>query len=274
MLPASIYLLMTCIYPLGSALLLGFYDTIGGKTVFVGLGNYIKAINDSALPGVLVNSLAFTAFSVLFHMLIGLGLALLLNVRGRRRNLWRALQLIPWLLPASVVSCIWLLIYQPQYGLLNTVLSKLRLPFLVRDWLGDPGTALASVTISNIWMGYPFFAVMILAALQNIPSDLYEAARIDGAGGWGVFWYITLPLLRPVILTTSLLDIIWTFRFFDLVWIMTKGGPIRATEIMPTYVYKTAFYNFNFHYAAALGGIMVLIMICLSIGYLRIYLSE
>lgn len=271
--PAFIYLVLTSVYPLINALRMGFFRSAGGEETFIGLTYYIEVLKDKAFWGVLYNSFFFTFLSVIFHLIIGLIFAILLNRKIRGRDVYRSLQFIPWLFPAVVASSIWVLMYQPQYGLVNTFFNKIGLAFLSFNWLGDPKTALTAVTITNIWTWYPFFTLMILAALQNIPEELYEAARIDGGGDMAQFLHITLPLLKPVIMTTSLLDTIWTFRFFDMIWVMTKGGPVRASEILPTFVYKTAFFDFNFNKASAIGGIMVIIMLIFSVIYLRYYIS-
>jgi multiple sugar transport system permease protein len=253
---------------------MGFYESVGRETVFVGLKHYGGLLREDIFWSTVGHTFFFSGFTVVFHLLIGLGFALLLNRDIKCMSLWRALQFIPWLFPAAVASCIWKLIYQPQYGLLNTVLYGLNLSSLATEWLGRPETALAAVTVVNIWNWYPFLTLMLLAAMQGIPDELYEAAGIDGAGGWAKFFHITIPYLRPVILTVCLLDFIWTFRFFDMVWIMTRGGPMRASEILPSYVYKTAFEALNFHRAAAIGGLMVIFMVVFVVVYLLSHSSE
>jgi len=272
-LPMFTYMVVTCIYPLFDALKMSFYNVVKGRTILVGLDNYIEVLREQYFWPVLSNSFFFTGFTVLGHLLIGLGFALLLNKKIKYRNLWRALQFIPWLFSAVVVGCIWMLLCLPTQGFINGALFELNLGSLAQDWLGDPKLVLATVTVANIWTWYPFFSLMILAGLQGISKDLYEAAKVDGVGRWGGFLYITLPLLKPIILTICLLDAIWTFRFFDLIWVMTRGGPMKASEVMATQVYKIAFYNFDFHRAAALGGIMTLIMLVLCLIYLRSYHS-
>lgn len=270
--PAFIYLLVTCIYPFLKALYTSFVTEAGG---FVGLHYYQEVLHQEYFLKVIRNTFFFTGFSVLFHFLIGLGFALLLNTENLKyRNLWRGLQFLPWLFPPTVAACIWILMYHPVHGVINTSLHQVGLGVMARSWLGDPNLALSMVTITNVWSFYPFFTIMMLAALQSIPETLYEAAVIDGATKWNSFWYITLPHLKPVILTVALLDTIWTFRFFDLVWIMTKGGPMKASEIFPTAIYKTAFKGFKFGEAAAMGGFMVLFMLFFVILYVKYYTTE
>jgi len=271
--PTLIYVIVVCFIPLFLALRMSFYQKVGKEYVFVGLSHYIQLFSNKIFWKVTGQTFYFAGFSVLLHFLIGLGLALLLNQNIKYRNLWRGLQTIPWLFPAAVTACIWILIYQPQYGLLNTILFKLNLPHLAQDWLGQTNLSLTSITIANGWTFFSFFCLMFLAAMQNISKEIYESAAIDGAGSWSRFWYITIPILKPVIITVCLVDFIWTFRFFDLTWIMTKGGPVRSSEILPTYVYKTAFYDFNYERAATIGAGMMILMLPFTIWYLKLYHS-
>ncbi len=251
-----------------------FFHTVGNNQKFIGFGNYISLFKDMEFYLVLKNTLIFTILSVVFHLVLGIMLAYLLNKKIRFRNIYRSIQFIPWLLPPVVVGSLWVLIYHNLYGLLNIVLQRLHLSNLAIDWLGNAGSSLLSVSIANIWAGFPFFTLMLLASMQNISEDIFEAARIDGANEWTQFWKITVPLIKPVILTTSLIEFIWTFRFFDLVWVMTRGGPINATETIPIYVYKKAFLEFDFNKASAIGIIMVLIMVSFSLLYVKNYTKE
>ncbi len=271
-LPVAVYLLVACVFPFVKALSTSF---VSEKGQFVGMRYYLEVLRRPYFLIVVRNTFFFTGFTVLFHFLVGLGFALLLNAENlKHRSLWRGLQFLPWLFPPTVAACIWILMYHPVYGVINEFLRQAGLGAMARSWLGDPSLALLMVSITNVWSFYPFFTVMMLAALQSIPEVLHEAAVIDGATKWKRFWHITLPHLKPVILTVALLDTIWTFRFFDLVWIMTKGGPIKASEIFPTAIFKIAFKEFEFGEAAAMGGIMVLFMAFFCFVYLKYYTSE
>jgi len=272
--PAVLFLVISSIVPLFMVLGTSFFSSEGTSSLFVGLDNYKEVIKDAVFLKALSNSMYFTFFSVIFHILIGLMLAIFLSKKIKGKNIFRGFLITPWLFSSVVASAIWILLYQNELGLINNVLNKLNLGFLVQNWLGNPKLALASVTITNIWQGYAFAFLMFLAALQNISEDIYEAAEIDGAGEWTKLWKITIPIIKPVILTVALLDGIWTYRFFDMVWIMTKGGPISSSEILPTLVYKTAFYSFDFNKAAAIGGIMVLIMLVPIVFYLKSYINS
>jgi len=269
--PTVIYLIFTQIYPLFSALRMSFFGLEAGNVNFVGFSNYIELIKSAKFHVILKNTLIFTFVSVFFHLGFGLFLASLLNYNIKFRNLFRALQLIPWLFPPMVSCIFWLLMYQRQLGFINNVLLSLNLSQFAKDWLGNPKTVMIAVIIVNIWLGYPFFTLMILAGMQNIPISLYEAAQIDGASEWKSFTYITLPLLKPVLLTLFILDTIWTFRVFDVIWVLTRGGPIYLTEIMATYTYKLAFSEFDYYKAASVGSFMLIIMVIFTLFYVRIY---
>jgi len=265
--PAILYLLATAYYPLIYSFRLSFLQE--GR--FVGFSNYVKAISREYFFSNLGHSFYF-AFGVVFlQNVIGMGFAVLLSREMMFKNLWRGLQYLPWLFPPTVVAVLWISFYLPVQGLINRLLGSLGLRSLIFDWLGDPKTALTAVIAADVWHFYAFFSIMYLAGIESIPKSLYEAARIDGANSWRIFWHVTLPLLRPIILTASLVQFIWVFRFFDLIWIMTRGGPVKATEVIATQVYKTALHRYDFNESAALGIIMSGIMIAVVFIYLYFY---
>jgi multiple sugar transport system permease protein len=214
----------------------------------------------------------FTAFSVALHLAIGLALALLLNLQLNRtfRNLARGLLIVPWLLAPTVAGMIWVLMLAP-FGVANGFLASLGLSDAnaTVSWLGSPSTALGAVTAMNVWRAFPFFMVMLLAGLQAIPRQLYEAAEIDGASLFRQFWHITLPQLRAVIATVVLLDSIWTFRAFDPVFVMTGGGPAHSSEVLATAIYFDGFQKLKFGYASAEAVVMFLVLFVISALYLR-----
>ena len=274
--PAVLFIVIVSIYPLFDALRMSFYrDGIGGGSQFAGFSNYSEFFASPLFLRVIANTLFFTFISVFLHAVGGMFFALILNSKlVKHKNFWRSLQFLPWLFPSAVVAAIWTYIYQPQYGILLKTLHFLGLSFLARNWLGDPNTALGALSLANGWVFYPFFTLMFLAAMQNIPGPIYEAAEVDGAVSFQAFFRITLPLLKPVILTTCLLDSIWTFRFFDLIWITTKGGPLGTTELLSTHMYKSAFLGFKMNYGAAVGGVLMALMLVLVFMYLRAYRAE
>ncbi len=269
--PVVVYLFATQIYPLLSAVRMSFYATIKGKDTFVGFSHYLELLRNPLFWEVSKNTVVFTVASVFMHILIGLLMANLLNANIVNRQLFRSLQLVPWLFPPMIACIFWLLMYQQRLGFINNFLLAIGWHKLALEWLGNPHTAMISVVIVNLWIGYAFYSLMFLTSLQSIPISLYEAAEIDGAGKWTKFIHITLPYLRPIILTLIILDSIWTFRVFDQIWILTRGGPIHLTELLGTFTYKTAFWEFNFNKAASIGGYSLLVLVVLSLLYLRLY---
>ena len=182
----------------------------------------------------------------------------------------RTVALLPWIIPGVVVGLIWEWLYQPNYGVINDLLIKAGWLHDRIAWLSTPDLAMAAVVFTNVWRGIPFFAIMLLAGLQAIPEELYEAARIDGAGVVDRFWFVTLPLMRPIIVVATATRIIWTFNYADLIFVMTSGGPANATQITSTYTLLQAYSNLDFGYAAALSVVLLLIMLAFTAAYLRV----
>jgi multiple sugar transport system permease protein len=274
--PTFIFLVLLAIYPLVYALTLSFYGGggEGGHHIFVGLQNYINVVKEDIFLSNLKHSLQFCLFVVLLQNILGMSYALLLNtniIKNKYKNILRAIQFLPWLLPDAVVACIWLAMYLPTGGFINTVLRNLGLYNLSQNWLGQRNTVLLALVLAESWAWYAFFSITYLAAMQNIPESLYEASVIDGANKGQIFFYITLPLLKPIILTTSTIQFIWLFRYFDLIWIMTRGGPAKATETVATQIYKYAFFNYDLGKASALGGMGCIVMLIGVIIYLYFY---
>ncbi len=265
------------LYPLADVIRLSFYDSNLNTETWVGLGNYAALWTDTLFWTAFGQTVVFTVLSVALHLVIGLGLALLLNMRlePRFRSLARGLLIVPWLLAPTVAGMIWVLMLAPL-GIVNGMLAGLGVidPNYAIAWTGDPSTALGSVTAMNVWRAFPFFMVMLLAGLQAIPRQLYEAASIDGAGLLRQFWYITLPQLRSVITTIVLLDSIWTFRAFDPVFVMTGGGPAHASEVLATAIYFDGFQKLRFGYASAEAVVMFLILFVVSAIYVRRAMSN
>jgi len=275
--PSLLILVALLIYPLGDVIRLSFYDSNLKRETWVGLGNYVALLDDPLFWKAFGQTVVFTAASVVLHLVIGLGLALLLNMQLNQtfRSLARGLLIVPWLLAPTVAGMIWVLMLAP-FGVLNGVLARLGLIDInfAPSWLGDPSTALGSVTAMNVWRAFPFFMVMLLAGLQAIPKHLYEAADIDGASGLQKFWHITLPQLRGVITTIVLLDSIWTFRAFDPVFVMTGGGPAHASEVLATVIYFDGFQKLRFGYASAEAMVMFIVLFVVSAVYVRRTLSK
>jgi multiple sugar transport system permease protein len=269
LLPATVALLIIFVYPMLRATYLGFqrYDQLFGSYEFVGLGNYADLLRDGDFWNSLRVSAIWVVGSVLGQFLVGFGVALLLNEPWRGNRLMRALILVPWVMPGLSIGVAWRLIYNPQLGLINDLLDRVGLPG--QTWLANPDFALMAVILPNVWKAFPFVAVTMLAGLAAIPADVYEAAKVDGASVWQRFRDITLPSLRGLTVILSLLLSVWTFNFFDLPFVLTGGGPVNATEVMPILVYRFAFEQFAYGYASALAVLMTLINLVFAVFYLR-----
>jgi multiple sugar transport system permease protein len=237
---------------------------------FVGLQNYLTNFDNPVFWQAVGQTLYFTSMSVIFHLLIGMGFALMLNsqlINPFIRSVLRSLYILPWLFTAVIIAIIWRLLLDPN-GVINGVLISLHIVNFKVEWFSSTKTALHALTFANIWAGYPLYMVTLLAGLQGIPKELYEAADIDGANALHKFRYITIPQLMPVIVSIALLDFIWTMQVFPLVWMITGGGPIHATEVLSTYTYKQAFSSYDFSMASS-SAVCILIM-SLSLTYFYI----
>jgi multiple sugar transport system permease protein len=271
--PAAVCLLATVVMPIGLAIRMSLYNDVLYKPQdyrFIGLGNYLRLVEDPVFWLTLSNSVVWVFSSVVLQFLAGLAAALLLHQTFKGRALVRTLTLLPWIIPGVVVGLIWEWLYQPNYGVINDLLLRAGLMHDRVAWLSSPDLAMPAVVFTNVWRGIPFFAIMLLAGLQAIPDELYEAAHVDGAGMLGRFWHITLPLLRPIIVVATATRIIWTFNYADLIFVMTGGGPANATQITSTYTLMQAYSNLDFGYAGALSVVLLLIMLAFTAAYLRI----
>jgi len=237
---------------------------------FVGLANYVHLVEDPVFWLSLWNSFVWVFGSVILQFIAGFAAALLLHRAFVGRGLLRTLTLLPWIIPGVVVGLIWEWLYQPNYGVINDLLIKTGWLHDRVAWLSNPDLAMGAVVFTNVWRGIPFFAIMLLAGLQAVPEELYEAARIDGAGVWARFWHVTLPLMRPIIVVATATRIIWTFNYADLIFVMTSGGPANATQITSTYTLMQAYSNLDFGYAAALSVVLLIIMLAFTAAYLRV----
>ena len=218
------------------------------------------------------NTLVYTIGSVIFHALVGGFLALLLNERFapvRVRNIARGLLILPWLFSLAASALIWALLYQPA-GPLNHILQVVGIAAKPIDFLGDPHVAIWSLVIVNVWKYYPFYMVIILGSLQSIPSELYEAARVDGAGRLQRFRYVTLPMLRRSLIAITTIDFITTFGVFDIVKLMTNGGPFRSTQTAAYYIWQVGLRDVNFGYGSAISVVMLVFVGAVTVIYLRL----
>src|ERR1700686_4788879 len=271
--PAALCMLAPVGGPVVLAIKMSLYADILYKPQdyrFIGLGNYVRLVHDPVFWLTLWNSVVWVFGSVILQFVFGFAAALLLQQAFRGRALVRTLTLLPWIIPGVVVGLIWEWLYQPNYGVINDLLIKAGWLHDRVAWLSSPGLAMAAVVVTNVWRGIPFFTIMLLAGLQAIPGELYEAAHVDGAGVLARFRHITLPLLRPIIVVATATRIIWTFNYADLIFVMTSGGPANATQITSTYTLLQAYANLDFGYAAALSVVLLLVMLAFTWAYLRL----
>jgi multiple sugar transport system permease protein len=238
---------------------------------FVGLANYITILSDKVFHEAIANTAVFVIASVIFHMIIGLTFAMLLNtniLHSVTKSIFRVIYIFPWVFTAAIIAILWRLMLNPN-GVINYLLETAGLISSKVEWLSSRDTALFALTFINIWAGYPFYMVSLLAGLQGISADLYEAATVDGANGVQKFLYITIPQLKPIIVSMSMLDLIWTTQQFSLVWMTTGGGPIHATEMLSTYTYKLAFSTYEFSQASTSAVIVLVISLILAFFYVK-----
>lgn len=271
--PATLLFCLLMLFPMVMVVRYSLMDgaIMDKSPAFAGSRNYAAVFADPVFWQAVRNTLYFTVVSVIFHLLIGLAFALLLNSRRINptvRSIMRVLFILPWLFTAVIIAVIWRLLLDPN-GVINSVLMTLHIVGFKVEWFSSPSTALHAVTFVNVWAGYPLYMVSLLAGLQGIPKDLYEAAGIDGANELEKFWYITIPQLTPIIVSIALLDFIWTMQVFPLVWMTTGGGPIHATEMLSTYTYKQAFSSYEFATASASAVIVLLMTMVLAFFYVR-----
>ncbi|CAN7669048.1 sugar ABC transporter permease [Pararhizobium sp. LjRoot235] len=270
--PATLLLVLLMLFPMAMVFRYSLMDgAIMTKDAgFAGFQNYIAIFKNPVFWQSVVQTLYFTVMSVVFHFIIGLAFALLLNterVDPLVRSILRVLYILPWLFTAVIIAIIWRLLLDPN-GVVNSVLMAFHIVDFKVEWFSSTRTAIHALTFANIWAGYPLYMVSLLAGLQGIPKELYEAAGIDGANEFEKFWYITIPQLMPIIISIALLDFIWTMQVFPLVWMTTGGGPIYSTEVLSTFTYKLAFAQYEFSLASA--SAMIILVISMSVTYFYI----
>jgi multiple sugar transport system permease protein len=254
-LPALLLLIIVFAYPIGRAFWMSLFTrNLGTKLqpVFSGLDNYARMAGDGRFWQSFWTTTIFTSTSICLELLLGLGIALVLNQQFRGRSLVRAIAILPWALPTALIALAWTWIFNDQFGVVNDILRRLGAISTGINWLGEPTLAMASVIFADVWKTTPFISILLLAGLQSIPTDLYEAHAIDGASSWQSFRRITLPLLMPQILIALLFRFAQAFGVFDLIAVMTGGGPGGATEVVSLYIYATVMRYLDFGYGAAL----------------------
>ncbi|HDN85082.1 MAG TPA: sugar ABC transporter permease [Candidatus Aerophobetes bacterium] len=275
-LPPVVIILVFIIIPIFYAIDLSFYNVhlIKPRVRFVGLKNYLYILHNSTFWEIFYNSMRWIVFGVLGTILIGLGLGLFLNLEFRFNSLIRGLIFIPWIMPEVCVAFAWRWMLNSEMGVINEILKRLNLISNYVAWLAEPRMVLYVCLFVAIWRIYPFIALMILATLHGIPKELYEAGAIDGANFWQRFWYLTFPQLRYALTIGALLTIIWLMNSFTTVFIMTEGGPLHYSEILPVLIYKTAFQSYRLSRAAAISMINFTLLLIFSLIYLWVFRKQ
>ena len=271
--PTVLLLLLLMVIPVFLVIRYSFMDNVivNQNPLFVGLENYRNMIADEKFIIAVKNTAFFTIVSVIAHLIIGLSFATLLNselLSKTTRTIYRVIYILPWLFTVAIIAILWRMILNPL-GVLNYIIMSLGISQNQTEWLSSESTALLAVTFINIWAGYPFYMISLLAGLQGIPKDLHEAALVDGATGLQKFWNVTLPHLKPLIISMSILDLIWTSQQFALIWMTTGGGPLSSTEMLGTYTYKLAFSQYEFSQASTSAVFLFLISMGLALVYNR-----
>jgi ABC-type sugar transport system permease subunit len=239
------------------------------ENAFIWFKNYADLLRDPRYLNSLQATFKFSFFSVLFELVLGVAIASVLNMNFKGRGFVRGLMILPWAMPSIVNAAMWKWIYNADYGALNALLTQLHIIEEYQVWLANPRSATILMILANVWKETPFTVILVLAALQTIPDDLYEACRVDGASNWQAFLNITLPLIMPVLMIAGLLQFIWGFQTFELIYIVTGGGPFSTTELTTLRIYATTFRSLRFGYGAAMAYLTSLIVLIPAVVYIR-----
>jgi multiple sugar transport system permease protein len=271
--PTVLLLVVLMFLPIFLVIQYSFFDNVifNDNPIAVGLSNYTAVLTDPVFATAVKNTAFFVGVSVAAHLVLGLSFAMLLNssvLPASIRAIFRSIYIMPWLFTVAIIAVLWRLLLSPN-GIVNFYLMELGLASDRIEWLSSLSLSLYAITFINIWAGYPFFMVSLLAGLQGIPNVLNEAAVVDGANGWQRFWHITIPQLKPIIISMALLDAIWTSQQFALIWLTTGGGPINVTEVLSTFTYKLAFTRYEFAMASASAVLVLLMSMVLAVLYVR-----
>ncbi|MQV97293.1 ABC transporter permease subunit [Sinorhizobium medicae] len=269
MLPLLVVMTAVIGWPLIDTVRLSFTDAklIGTEGGFVGVDSYARMLTGSNFQRALITTTWFAVISVAAEMVLGVLAALLLNQKFRGRTALRALMILPWALPTVVNATLWRLIYNPEYGALNAGLTQIGILDSYRSWLGEPGTALAALIVADCWKNFPLVALIALAALQAVPRDINAASIVDGAGPFNRFRFVILPYLAGPLLVALVLRTIEAFKVFDIIWVMTRGGPANSTRTLSILVYQEAFSFQRAGSGASLALIVTLLVTILAVAY-------
>jgi multiple sugar transport system permease protein len=273
--PAVLYVLFAFVIPIVYNLILSFEQTSPATVSslfapFAGIQNYKLTLQQATTQSAIVRTFSFTFLSLLFQFVIGFGLALLFNLRFPLARFARSLIIIPWLLPLLITGFIFRFLFQTEAGAVNQILLDVHLISHPVGFLTSPGWAFATVLIANIWIGIPFFTVLLFSGLQDVPVELKEAAMLDGANGWQRLIRVTLPVMRPVIEVVFVLGFVFTVKVFDVVIGLTQGGPANSTQILAPWAYNLTFQQFNYGQGAAVNTILLLVALVAAPIYIRL----
>jgi multiple sugar transport system permease protein len=274
--PAIIAIFFLSVFPLLNGILLSFknYNLVRPWdpefNAITGLSNYIKIFSDKNFILSLKNTLIWTVANLFFQLIFSMLLALALNRKMAGRSVFRTLALVPWAVPAAVAAMTFTFLFNANLGIINILFVKMGIVKNSVSWLGNIGSAMACVSFVAIWKGIPFQMIFILAALQGISGDIYESAKIDGSNGWSTFWRITIPIIKQPLAIATILNSIGILTSFNIIWIMTEGGPLFSTEILYTFAYREAFINHNFGTAASASVVLFLVLAVFSIIYIKL----
>lgn len=271
-LPALVLVSIFLYYPVFRGIIIAFqsYTFFDLTDIhFVGFDNFVEIVSSSDFKQAAVNTIYWVVISLLLQFIIGLALALVLRAQFRGRGIYQALVFFPWAMSGFLIGLIWRWMFNGQNGVINDLLLRLGIIDSQIPFLSDPQWAMASVIIANVWYGVTFFAIMLLAALQSVPKELYEAADIDGAGAIAKLFRVTVPFIMPTILTTLLLRVIWIFNFPDLIYSMTNGGPAGSTHILSTLMIEKIIFAQDYGQAYSLGVIIIMVLILFTVFYLN-----
>ena len=280
--PAAIYMMIFIGYPIIQNILLSFKNVDiftfarPEQQQFIGFQNYIELFTNanSILTKSISYTLIFTIGSIFFQFIIGFGLALLFNKKFPGCSFFRGMTMISWLLPVTVAGLLFKFMFASQGGIINQFLMQLGFIEKPMEWLLNPGSAMVAIIVANIWIGIPFNMMLLITGLTTVPNDVYESCKLDGANKVQTLFMITIPMIKPAIMSVLTLGFVYTFKVFDLVWTMTKGGPINSTELVSTYAYRLSFEEFQFSKGAAAANVLFVILLMVGIFYIKLINEE
>lgn len=272
--PAFLYMLIFVGYPIIQNVILSFQDVtatnlVRGTKNFIAFENYLNLIKDNVFIASLENTLSYTILCLVFQFVIGFALALFFSKKFALSKPIRGILLVPWMIPVTVTALMFKLLFATDIGVINYILRSVHIIEENIEWLTTPGTAMFALIFANVWIGIPFNMILISTGLTTIPKELYEGASIDGANKVQSFINITLPLLKPTIESVLILGFIYTFKVYDLVYVMTNGGPVNSTHMLSTYSYKLSFEMFQYSKGSAVANVLLIILMIVGVFYIK-----